>query len=174
MVESRRGHGSSWPLECCTYLKGCEFDSFQLALKYSGVFLSTIAWIRNGGLCEESSNSFTLSIYSLLKRGTAKSSVFFACVLHSDTECVTEESKLFLVKGLCSSPSALCAEQVSPKCPMNSLEESSQHGVWGQYWPLSPYNAQSAKTPTSCRANSSSLPRICWVPMNQACAVQRQ
>lgn len=137
MVESGRGNGSSWPLECCIYLKGCEFDCIQLALKYSGAFLSTIAWIRNGGLCKESSNTFTLYIYSLLKRGTTESSVSFACVLHSYTEWVTESSKHFLVKDLCSSLSALCVEEVSPKCPMNSLEESSQHGVWGQYRRLS-------------------------------------
>lgn len=33
---------------------------------------------------------------------------------------------------------------------------------------------KSAKIPASCRANSSSLPRIFWVSMDQACAVQRQ
>lgn len=46
--------------------------------------------------------------------------------------------------------------------------------VYGDSIGFSPYDAQSAKIPASCRANSSSLSRIYWVSMDQACAVQRQ
>lgn len=46
--------------------------------------------------------------------------------------------------------------------------------VYGDSIGFSPYDAQSAKTPARWRANSSSLPRIYWVSMDQARAVQRQ